>query len=498
MRPPLTHCNFSSLLAAPTSACRRVGGRLAAADGFALGAALIVLLIVSVLAAASVTVAVNSSSSTTTDASRKAAMAAAEAGLKIATYRLTMLNPAASDCVAGSSVAAPVGGYCGSGAPQQLGNGGTFTYTTTAALDETSQCVGLTIVGQTSLEQRCVTATGTVNGVTQRVEARVATFTAQPLFPFPEVGMIGLDGVEDGGAGAAIESGLGSNGKIKLEGAGGKQTGKCLLGPSGAYEANPPSNKLCSEEVMKRTPAEGELVLSPVKPGNAEVDGNCPQVAEPDPSGNCDQRIIEGMRKADNQSYAPPYDQISGKTGSLETAQTMLEKEHVLELAGAGVTLTLGGGVYFFCRVSVKGSHSTIAIAQGARTAIFVGSPKCGAKSGEFLLEGAGTSIENSGAVTNLQIYVYGAGPVRIAGAGNTTTGVVLYAPEAEVTINGAGGTLEGGIAGKHIGSGGAGFKFKWNEQIKDIEPGAAGAVNAYYRTAWGQCTPEGSPGEGC
>src|SRR5579875_3196014 len=96
-------------------------------SGIALIAAIAVLLIVSLLAAAAVSVSSGTATSTTHDEQRKAALAAAEAGLRVATYRLTMLNPEPSECIGASSRQAPSGGLCT--APEEpLGNGTGYTY----------------------------------------------------------------------------------------------------------------------------------------------------------------------------------------------------------------------------------------------------------------------------------------------------------------------------------------------------------------------------------
>ena len=184
---------------------------LAGSAGFVLPAAVMVMFLVGLLAAVAVAVAVSTSSSTTRDEHAKAALAAAEAGLRVATYRITMLNPEGTYCVAHSEAALPTGGYC-SDTTESIGNGAKFIYQTTAALSSGEKCVGLTVntSGTDAMTQRCVTATGTAGGVSERVQARVASFSATPLFPNP--GITGRQEVNLEGN-AEIEGAIASNGK---------------------------------------------------------------------------------------------------------------------------------------------------------------------------------------------------------------------------------------------------------------------------------------------
>ena len=74
---------------------------------------------------------------------------------------------------------------------EPLGNQGTYTYADTPVLKTGETCVGTTLSNNTGVIQRCVTAVGTFNGVNRRVQARVAAFTARPLFPVN--GVVGLE-----------------------------------------------------------------------------------------------------------------------------------------------------------------------------------------------------------------------------------------------------------------------------------------------------------------
>ncbi|MHB2001514.1 MAG: DUF7305 domain-containing protein [Solirubrobacteraceae bacterium] len=384
----------------------------------------------------------------------------------------------------GDEIVAPVAGYC-EDKYDSLGNEEAFEYATTPALAAGAQCVGLEVVSEESLEQRCVTVTGTVRGVSQRIQARVASFTAQPLFPYE--GLIGLHEVFLKGNGR-IKSGVASNGRITAEG-NVAQEGGCELGPGGSYQNGGKASACTSEK--RRTPSEGEIVLSPVNPGNSfESTGSCPAEAVAKPTGNCDFRIVNGMRKIVGESYSTPYDEVSGN-GPFREMRQRLETERILELQG-NVSLTLGGGVYNFCSLIASG-NSTITVAAGVKTEIFVGSPDCPSNTGILDFRGNFSSV--SGSATALQVYVYGNKPVNIED--NAKTVATVYAPSSEVSLRG-GVTFEGGIVGQSVKLQGN-TSFTWREEDKTLKVGEAGAADAYYRTAWGECTPEGTtPQAGC
>ena len=71
-------------------------------------------------------------------------------------------------------------------APQTgtLGNGATFTYWVSRAMQSGDVCTGSSVNSSLgAVEQRCITAIGTVNGVSARVQERVAAYNSTPVFP---------------------------------------------------------------------------------------------------------------------------------------------------------------------------------------------------------------------------------------------------------------------------------------------------------------------------
>jgi Tfp pilus assembly protein PilX len=155
--PPVNHAPEPTTEMTPMSNLA-LKHRLAGQSGFILPTAIIVLFILALLTGAAITVSVQTSSSTTRDDSTKAALEAAEAGLRVATYRLGALKPSEAQCITANAVGVPTGGYCEDTSAENLGNGATFQYWTTPALKAGETCAGQVVVIQAGLTQRCVTS----------------------------------------------------------------------------------------------------------------------------------------------------------------------------------------------------------------------------------------------------------------------------------------------------------------------------------------------------
>jgi Tfp pilus assembly protein PilX len=156
-------------------------------DGVALPVASAMLLVISLFVIAVFSVALQLNNSSIKNRSSKRALAAAEAGLQAAVYRLNQIRPAAlaNECITNVRV---VAAQCGTGLTEELGNGARYTYWVSRELGTTGTCVALPGVVPT-VRDRCITSVGEVNGVTRRIQIRVLT---QPSIPnFGDVGLVG-------------------------------------------------------------------------------------------------------------------------------------------------------------------------------------------------------------------------------------------------------------------------------------------------------------------
>ncbi len=461
--------------------------RLAAQAGIALPVAIIVLFILTMLIAAAVSVALDTNSSTLRDNNVKAALEAAETGLRVATYRLNMLDPGAEKCINKTEATVPEkGNYCQEKEAEQLGNHSEFSYTTTRALEAgvagDDECVGATVENKSGVIQRCITSVGTVNGVSRRTEARVASFTATPLFP-----VNGIFGLEEVSLSNNIEAQApaGTNGKLKLSN--NTSVESTTLGKGGEVIL---SNHAVSGPV---TTESSQFVLSPVQPGrSAEMAaaGNC--AAET--GKNCDLRIANGLKSP----QVEPKDQSTGTEFITENSKKEATRE--LKITNNG-SLTLNGGLYNFCNF-IASNNVTITLGTGVRTAIFIDNhedpnSKCPKGSGKFEISNNSNFVNLSQDPTALQIFVFGGEGGTVSISNNATFYGTIYAPSSTVSISNNGG-VAGAVAAKVVDLSNN-TKFKSDNRVKELQ---ATTVGLAYRTAWEECPPPiagaSSPQSGC
>jgi hypothetical protein len=486
--------------------------------GIAVPVALIVLLITLTLGGAAVLASTQVNDLSNRDSGSKAALEAAEAGVKTATYRLNMLGTQDTSCPTTPTAAAwdatsrlctrvgPVqdDARWGDSAPDDpashLGNGATFSYWVSAPLRTGDSCAGHTV--QNSLEaiaQRCVTAVGTVHGVSARTQARIAAFAAQPLFA--GAGMIGTNRITikpGNGGNASIFSTTGTNGTISLgnnvtiDGTVQSNTA-AELGPSGILSLGNNGDVLLPSSQPTRVDA-SQLNIAPVDPGcssggvgTAPAGGGC---------WNVDNRIA-GCTAAGS----PTVDACSGLTWTASSRS--------VSIANNG-SVTLNGGTmpYNFCNFTTA-NNATITIPIGAHVVIFIdssaadgGDPNgnCPSGSGNFSL-GNGTIINNLNAdPLSLQIYIYGKSPkgsnVVTWNNNALSTYATLYAPNSTVQMQNNGG-FWGGIGAYNLDITNN-FTFHWVGTVASL---SARPQGLYYRSAWRQCPAQpttSDPRSGC
>jgi Tfp pilus assembly protein PilX len=455
--------------------------RLRQEDGMAVVVALAALTLLGLLAAVVVTSSVSLSNSSERDRASKRALAAAEAGLAQATFRINRLAPANGLCVTTLVVTPLTNGLCPT-VTETVADGATFTYRVSPILNLTDRCAGLPVQttsgGRVTIVQRCITSTGTVEGHDRRVQARVAAFQGSPVFPLN--GIIGLDSVTVKNN-AFVDGWLGSNGLISMKNNNGV-TGGVNLGPS-APDPNYGGSTIST--ITRRTPTEGGWVLAPVDIGDSAT-------------ANENVRISNGL----TNPKGLPYDSSNGTSYNAATRFLSL---------GNNSSVTLGGGTYNFCSVSM-GNNSSILIApraadQAQAIRIFIDSPYrqgsgCPLGTGNLTMgQGASFGSPPGGDPRNLQVYVYGWSPSEnpvpseIDFNNNGWVGS-FYAPQSAVVFKND-AVIRGGLAARSVE-----FKnnmtFGWAASVGDIR---ARTLTLFYRTAWRECTPTptaADPNSGC
>ncbi|HEV2814413.1 MAG TPA: hypothetical protein VGW10_14250 [Solirubrobacteraceae bacterium] len=183
-------------------------------SGVALPVVLGSLTVVTGLAAGTFMVTVEGNHASARDRDSKKALGAAEAGLQMASLKLTELNPGVDKCVTlspvdpGTSGAAP--GECPMTDWQPIGNGARYRYT--VATPTSGSCP--TVPGFTpSGLDRCITSIGEVNGIRRRLQLRF--YFRPPFLPWGHAGLVGKNKV-DIGLNKTINSPVGTNGQVLL------------------------------------------------------------------------------------------------------------------------------------------------------------------------------------------------------------------------------------------------------------------------------------------
>jgi hypothetical protein len=174
------------------------------------------LLVISLLVVGFFSLSLRLNDTSADDRSSKRALAAAEAGLHAAIFRLNQLNqtPATTRSVSclTSTWVAPSGGQC-PGLTESLGNGAQYTYYVTPE-GGAAGCAELPGVAPDLVMDRCVTSVGTVNGVSRRIQTRVIS---EPVVPaFNQVGLIGKSLVFAYNS-ANLNTDVGSNLRVEFE-----------------------------------------------------------------------------------------------------------------------------------------------------------------------------------------------------------------------------------------------------------------------------------------
>jgi Tfp pilus assembly protein PilX len=434
--------------------------------GNAMVTALGVLAVTSVVTATVFSVSTTVSDSSNKSRDSKTALAAADAGLEAAVYRLNMQNLENTTSCFTTGLVSEVNGEC-PGQTESLGNNMSYTYYVTPALAEGETCAGVPIsyTGDEAIAitQRCVTVAGTANDVTRRVQARVASYIGLQLL---SLGILGLDGVEFKNSGD-IDAWIGSNGEIDFDNSS-TVTG-IELGPSAP---NPSfSNGSSVGSITRRSVSQGSHILAPVDVGNSAT-------------------VNDNIRLTNGQ------DTLSGVSFNSSTRVVS---------ASNNASMTLGGGTYNFCNFTAS-NKMDVNIAVGAKVRIFIDSP---ARSGSGCASGTGKitasnkiTFNNPGPAENLQIYVYGSSnsgtplDVDFKNSVDFDKGFI-YAPRSKVEFKNSADWV-GAVAAKEVE-----FKnsvdFTWTESLANLR---AETLSLFYKTAWKECrsrqTATTDPESGC
>ena len=460
--------------------------------GVALPVATAMLLVISLFVTAFFSLALRTSDTANDDRSAKRALAAAEAGLQAATYRLNQIRPAIASgaCLTGAA-ASPVGGEC-PGYEESLGNGASYRYYVTPALGATGACISLPSVAPATTD-RCITSTGTVNGITRRVQARVGTTTGG-IAVFAQGGLLG-ESLVYANNNVRIWSDVGSNQNVTFD------QGIRVFDSSVPGEV--------------RVAAGGSY--NPSGPGIV-VQGGVNTNAAPFTLPPVDFEPFDGDVPGENDNALLPNALFEGGA-----AGRAARRFHLEDAAPYLRAYTLQPGTYHFCNVFI-GNNATLRVnnppSGGTPTRIFVDHPSrpgspCPANpvSGVFGGQRASINEDFNQRAELFQVYLYGSGqestrpPHSWCGCSTADFAFnnevdfygIVYAPDSTVHANNN-VNFWGAIAADRIRFRNT-VQFRLTDAARDatVPAGTGGAVE---RKGWTECKPRPTvatdPESGC
>ncbi len=451
-------------------------GRASAESGFVLPAALIVLLVITLLTGVAVTVAVQSSAGTSRDESVKSELAAAEAGLQVATYRMSQLKPETTKCINEKEA---VTTKC-EDSRESIGNNATFQYWTSLPLKEKETCGGREVEKEKVSEEvrRCATSEGRVNGVEPgvRLQALVVSLPGEPLFILH--GIVGLSEVKVSGS-VKVPAIVASNEKIIGEGSAAFERGFELCAPKGSFTPKAGSERNASGVTVGGVKEDAALEKERAK-------SECPLKAKLPPN--------HATEKNNEDSLIGTTDKFGGNEKySWEKYELKMEGTTTLTLGSSGVT-----SKFYFCSVKLPKGSAQLKIAAGAKVEIFIDSSedpagKCKGV-GEFKIAGGDSLLNETKNPADLLIELYGKSLFTYENGTSVNLEASVYSPEGEVLING-GTKFKGGIVGNKVHLENGAELVEWSEEVQQL---TNGIPTPYIRKVWEQCTPGTGAKEGC
>jgi hypothetical protein len=470
--------------------------RTRAAEGSALVVSFAILLTVLIFSAATFQAASVLTNRSNTESDAQQAFQAADAGIDAAIHRISQLSAPSSTqllttdkCVktSGGAIVAALpdnGVWCTTTASETVGSRGSFTYAVSTS--PSPACAGSTAPGD-----RCVVATGTVNGTQRRLQVRVATTGSSSDAVFSKGAVNANDSIKVESGVSISYSGtssslLGMQLNTKLEVSHGSTIGVPIK--IGRY-AKTPKGIAAGSYTRAVLTSEGGTDPDPLVQSAAPQFGETAyHVDASHPGGNNNLRI--------SSTY---YNAGTGTPPNTRKLTVPNNKQ-----------VTLIPGTYNFCTIDLAGRGIINTAGTAASPVkIYLDSPyrensACPKNTGTIKSGGKAAFVNPSLDPTALQIYAWGStsrkkkSNLQIPMGKNGTLAAIIYAPNSEVRFADSKGILIGGITGRRI-------VFKKNMRfISDsrVTTWGANTIRQTARLAWKQCDSTilnpSSPSQGC
>lgn len=406
--------------------------RLASEQGFAVPTVMLMTVAALAMAGVAVTTTVGGQGGVVRDQGTKSALAVAESGADQALLHFNRYG-----LVPGTTPCAPVGttpdaeGWCGEVTGTTV-NGGTVSYRVKPTSSKLPN-------GETAFTELEVVALGTFAGVTRRVD--VSASSSSGLDVFLDAAVQSKDGIALN-SNAEIHAGTATNGDITLA-INAKQCGtttvgigKEMVGEGGYY-----SDLGCT--TSGGTALEDEISLPPVNQGDA-------------PTNNDNDRLFKLDRISGNKNTVC----FNGFDGNNKASASCGARELTI---GSNSSVTLGGSVYSFCKLTLNSNSSLYiepAKAGGSVTIYFDSPEACGYKAGTAQLELLSNSriTSEDGEATDLALLFVGSPNTSTKILLNSETAVdgpceqnfVIYAPYTDIELD-SNTRFCGALAGKTV-----------------------------------------------
>lgn len=416
----------------------RLRQALASERGMALPTALFATIAALGLGGAAVLSSVNVQQGSKRDSGSKSAIAAADAGVDVAMLRLNRGAEALDEepCLEGAE---PVDGWC---PPVSGGVGGSeYTYRVSAA---GSGC------GEHDL---CVVSTGTASGASRRV------LVSLDAGPGAGSGGGGEEGGEGGEEGEGELSGGGVEGLVGEEGIylSGNADVRVNIGTNG-YITSSGNTSICGD-------IRHGVGKSWIKSGNASqcsgyelTEGNqsLPPVSSFMPSDIAVNNSNGRITKCNNKDL-PAECESDAYNGNWTNSKPFKPSNRRISLSG-NTTLTLSGGDYWICSLSLSG-NSELIMKEGAHVRFFFDTPENCGTSNQISLSGnnriTATGYQPGEGVYDMPGFFLLGSPTQASSAnlsGNysTTHEFVIYGPDTYMNVSGN-ATFKGVVAGKQV-----------------------------------------------
>jgi hypothetical protein len=464
---------------------RRWIGRAARDGGFTLPTVMLMVFAAFAVAAAAVAASLSAQSGTTRDLRTKDALAAAEAGAHEGMLRYnatTVQGDSWGQCLPTGTPVSDGSGYSWCPAQQgQLADGSTYTY----RVGFPQQIPGAPLPAHTAQ----IISQGNVNGVTRRVDMTLRSASSQT--PFSSAGIVGLNSIllnsNDGLFGNSATNGdltLSTNdtvcGTVQV-GPGRTVTGGTLTCPTGTS-----------------TVTQGVTALPPVNQGDVA----------PPTNNNQNTNFFSVNPVSPNKPNSKRQICCNGTNAQGETDPSCGARELALHNGAGGVTVTLNGGNYSLCKLSLD-QGTSLYVANGAKVTFYFDTPEnCGYTSATTQLNlSQNSSIQvNGGTAQNMRLLFVGSDtiPTTAIMSSNTTQNVacnqdfIIYGPRTDIVFA-SNSYFCGAVAGKTI-------TVSSNTSVKTSNEAAGytlpGWIDHYAIDDFKECTgpmPDGTaPSSGC